>query len=79
MKHPRLRDSKRLLTLEPYPINEIPADIIKLIGKKLVYMLCVGYKDLTGDDWGNLFSEAIGGTHLQSPIGIADVTFNKMA
>lgn len=79
MKHPRLRDSKRLLTLEPYPINEIPPEVIKLIGKKLVYMLCVGYKDLTGDDWGNIFAEAIGGTHLQSPIGIADVTFNKMA
>lgn len=79
MKHPRLRDSKRLLTLEPYPINEIPQEIIKKVGKRLVYMLCVGRKDLTGDDWGNVFADAIGGTHLQSPIGIADVTFEKMA
>ena len=74
MKHPRLRDSKRLLTHEPFPLNEIPEEVIKKIGRKFVYMLCVGYKDLTGDDWGNVFAEAIGGKHLQSPVGIADAT-----
>lgn len=79
MEHPKLRDSKRLLTREPYPINEIPDNIVRLIGKKLVYMLCVGRKDLTGDDWGNVFAEAISGEHLQSPIGIADVVYDKMA
>lgn len=79
MEHPKLRDSKRLLTHEPYPINEIPETIIKQIGKRFVYMLCVGHKDLTGDDWGNVFAEAIGGTHLQSPLGIADVEYKKMA
>jgi hypothetical protein len=79
MDHPKLRDSKRLLTREPYPINEIPVSVIKKIGKKFVYLLCVGYKDLSGDEWGNVFAEAIGGTHLQSPVGIADVTFDKMA
>lgn len=79
MEHPKLRDSKRLLTKELYPINEIPTSVIRLIGKRIIYMLCVGYKDLTGDDWGNVFSEAIGGEHLQSPIGIADVVYNKMA
>jgi hypothetical protein len=79
MDHPKLRDSKRLLTREPYPINEIPEEIIKKIGKKIVYLLCVGYKDLSGDEWGNVFAEAIGGVHLQSPVGIADVTFDKMA
>lgn len=79
MEHPKLRDSKRLLTHEPYPINEIPETIIRKIGRKFVYMLCVGYKDLTGDDWGNVFAEAIGGKHLQSPVGIADVVLDKMA
>ena len=79
MEHPKLRDSKRLLTREPYPINEIPDNVIRLIGKKFVYMLCIGRKDLTGDDWGNVFAEAIGGEHLQSPVGIADVVFDKMA
>lgn len=79
MEHPKLKDSKRLLTHEPYPINEIPESIVKLIGKKFVYMLCVGHKDITGDDWGNVFAEAISGEHLQSPVGIADVVYNKMA
>lgn len=68
-----------MLTREPYPINEIPDSIVRLIGKKFVYMLCIGRKDLTGDDWGNVFAEAIGGEHLQSPIGIADVVYDKMA
>ena len=79
MKHPKLRDSKKLLSEEPYPINEIPASVIKQIGKRLVYMLCVGYKDLTGDDWGNVFAACINGEHLQSPVGIADVVYKKMA
>ena len=79
MKHPKLRDSKRLLTHEPFPLNEIPQEIVKKIGKKFIYMLCGGYTDLSGDDWGNVFAEAIGGEHLQSPVGIADVVFDKMA
>ena len=79
MKHPRLRDGKRLLTSEPYNINEIPEPIIKEIGKRLIYMLCVGCTDLTGDDWGSVFAESINGKHLQSPVGIADVTLGRMA
>lgn len=78
-KYPRLRDSKKLVTHEPYPINEVPEDTVKLIGKQFVYMLCIGRKDITGDDWGNVFAKAIGGTHLQSPVGIADVVYEKMA
>lgn len=68
-----------MLTHEPYPINDIPEKIINSIGRKIVYMLCVGYKDLTGDDWGNVFADAINGEHLQSPVGIADVVYGKMA
>ncbi len=79
MEHPKLRDSKRLLTHEPYPLNEIPEAVIKQIGKRLVYLLCIGRTDLSGNDWGDVFAEAIGGEHLQSPVGIADVIFNKMA
>ena len=79
MEHPKLRDSKRLLTHEPYPINEVPEEVVRKIGRKFIYMLSVGYKDLTGDDWGNVFAEAIGGEHLQSPVGIADVALDKMA
>ena len=79
MEHPKLRDSKRLLTHEPYPLNEIPEKIITEIGKRLVYLLCIGRTDLTGNDWGKVFAEAIDGKHLQSPLGIADVEYKKMA
>ena len=79
MKHPKLRDSKRLLTHEPYPLNEIPEEIVKQIGKRLIYLLCIGRTDLAGNDWGDVFADAIGGQHLQSPVGIADVVLGKMA
>lgn len=79
MKHPKLRDSKKLLTNEPYPMNEIPEDLIVKIGGSLVYLLYIGRKDISGADWGDAFADAIGGCHLDSPIGIADVTLEKMA
>ncbi|MDO4161350.1 MAG: hypothetical protein Q4D41_12940 [Prevotellaceae bacterium] len=79
MKHPRLRDSKKLVTNEIYPINEMPDDIVMRIGGYLVYLLYIGRKDITGSDWGDAFADAIGGKHLDSPVGIADVVFDKMA
>lgn len=79
MKHPRLRDGKKLLTSEPYPMNELPDNLIVKIGGYLVHLLYVGRKDITGADWGDAFSDAIGGQHLDSPVGIADVVLGKMA
>lgn len=79
MKYPRLRDSGRLLTHEPYPINEFPEDLLVKIGAHIVYLIYTGRKDLSGSDWGDAFAEAVGGTHLDSPAGIADVVLDKMA
>lgn len=79
MEHPRLRDGKRLQTNEPYPINQLPDDLIVKIGGYLVHPLYIGRKDISGADWGDAFSDAIGGTHLDSPVGIADVVLGKMA
>lgn len=79
MKHPRLRDSHKLVTSEIYPINEIPDDIIVKVAGFFAYLLYMGRKDITGKDWGDAFAEAIGGTHLDSPVGIADVVKGKMA
>lgn len=79
MRHPRLRDGKRLQTSEPYPINQLPDDLLVRIGGYLVHLLYVGRKDITGSDWGDAFADAIGGTHLDSPVGIADVVLGKMA
>lgn len=79
MEHPRLRDSKRLQTSEPYPMNELPEDLIVRIGGYLVHLLYIGRKDITGTDWGDAFADAVGGEHLDSPCGIADVVLDKMA
>lgn len=79
MEHPRLRDSKRLQTSEPYPINELPDDLVVSIGGHLVHLLYIGRKDISGADWGDAFASAIGGEHLDSPVGIADVLLGKMA
>lgn len=79
MNHPKLRDSKKLKTQELYELSQIPEDIIKKIGAHVVYMLHTGRTDMTGDDWGNIFADVIGGTHFNSPIGIADVAHGKMA
>ena len=49
------------------------------IGSYFVYLLYIGRKDITGTDWGDAFSDAIGGKHLDSPVGIADVVFEKTA
>lgn len=74
---PRLRDSKRLSTKTLYPLNIIPPEMITRMGGYLVYLLYIGRKDITGSDWGDVFADSIGGTHLDSPVGIADVIFEK--
>ena len=79
MQRPKLRESGKLHKYEPYPLNELPDDLIVKIGSYFVYLLYIGRKDITGTDWGDAFSDAIGGKHLDSPIGIADVVLEKMA
>jgi hypothetical protein len=79
MKHPRLRDGHKLVTNEIFPINEIPDDIIVKIAGYFAYLLYVGRKDITGEDWGDAFAKAVDGIHLGSPVGVADVVKGKMA
>lgn len=79
MEHPRLRDRGRLHADEPYPLNAFTDDLVYAIGGYIVYLLHTGRTDIGGDDWGDAFANAIGGEHLKSPLGIADVTKGKMA
>lgn len=79
MRRPKLRDLSRLKTNELFPINDIPKDVIVKIGGYLIYLLYIGRTDISGDDWSDAFAYAIGGENLSSPIGIADVVFQKMA
>ncbi|MBO4555525.1 MAG: hypothetical protein J5706_02105 [Elusimicrobiales bacterium] len=78
MKKPRLRDAARLGSHEPYPLNEFPDDILVKIGGYFVYLLYIGRKDISGNDWGDALAEAVGGEHLDAPLGIADVSKDKL-
>ena len=78
MKQPRLRDSKQL-DASIFRIGEIPRELIVKFCGSIVYNLYTGRTDISGDDWGDFFAEAIGGTHLSRPIGIADVVKNNTA
>lgn len=40
-------------------------------------MIYTGRKDISGNDWGDAFADAIGGNHLDSPVRIADVVRDK--
>lgn len=72
MKQPKLRDAHGLLQ-EMWPIGQIPTDIIKKIGAGIVYRIHCGRKDITGDEWGDILAEAVGGEHLGKPLGLSDV------
>lgn len=79
MRHPKLRDRKKLHQTEPYPLNEIPDDVIYKIGGYFVYLHYSGRSDISGNEWGDAFADSIGGQHLASPLGIADVRLGRMA
>lgn len=60
----------------PYPLGELPHSLAVGIGKHLVHRMAIGHGDITGDDFAGMFSNAIGGMHRASPLGIADVAWN---
>ena len=49
------------------------------IGRQCVHRMAIGRDDLSGDDFGTVFAEAIGGEHRASPLGIADVVKGSCA
>ena len=72
---PRLRGGWESLT--PYPLGQIPDAIILSVASNIVYLNAIGRKDLSGDDWGDIFAAALNGTHLKSPLGIVDITLGN--
>lgn len=78
MKQPRLRDSRKL-SHEFWPLGLIPLSVIHKFAAGFVYRLYCGHKDITGDDWGDIFAEAIGGVHLAKPLGLSDIVTDSTA
>lgn len=68
----RLRGKKSRLQ-NAWNLGAFPRKVIVGIGKQLVHRMAVGHSDITGDDFGTIFANAIEGVHRESPLGIADV------
>lgn len=79
MDKPKLRDARNRKSSEPFGLNLVPDDVVRAIGEYLVYLISTGRTDISGDDWGDALATAIDGTHLSSPLGIADVVLDEMA
>jgi len=77
-RKPRLRGSARRRS-DPYPLGEIGRAIAITVGKHIVHRLAVGHADISGDDFGGIFAEAVGGEHRSSTLGVADVVWNGCA
>lgn len=77
MKIPRLRDANRL-NPDIHRLGKLSDEQLLKIGASIIYMVCTGRQDLSGNDWGDIFADAINGEHLCSPVGIADVVKDNM-
>ncbi len=74
----RLR-GKRERIVSPWPLGSFPHDIMINVGKGLAHALIVKSIDISGDGFGTIYADAVEGSHLASPVGIADVVVNKCA
>lgn len=72
MEEPRLRKANYKLDV-PYNFEDIPDSVLKTLAKLSVYRKAVGQEDISGNDFGDMFAEAIEGEHYSSPVGIVDV------
>ena len=75
---PRLRGSNRP-NYGPYPLGQIPDDVLREIGRQLVHRLAVGHSNIEGEDWGTIFASAVKGEHRSRPIGLSDVEYDGCA
>lgn len=50
--------------------------MVYAIGRQLVHRLATGRADIAGDEFGDIFADAVKGIHYASPLGLADVAFN---
>ncbi len=72
---PRVRGRSRAHR-GPYPFGQFTDDVIIAIGRQIVHRLAVGHADISGDDFGGIFADAISGDHLSRPVGVTDVIWN---
>ena len=76
LQRPRLRDNRGRGPFELYPIGQIPRSAIVTFSKHFTYLYLTGRTNLSGSDWGDAFASGIGGLHLDSPLGLADIVYD---
>ena len=74
---PRLRGNSERRS-GPYPLGQIPDQVVFNIGRELVHYLATsGERSMGmqgfGDAFGDIFASAVDGLHLSKSIGVADV------
>lgn len=75
LDEPRLRGTSGSKS-GPWPVGRLPQRVVKEVGRQIVFRLAIGRTDISGDEFGEIFANAIGGTDYSSPLGLADVGFN---
>ena len=71
-KEIKLRGNKPRIKF-PWSLGDFPEKVIKLLARQLVHRIAIGCSDITGDDFGTIYANAIEGEHRQKPLGLADV------
>lgn len=74
----RLRGKRNRLQ-NSWPLGSLPRKVIVALGRQLVHRMAVGHSDITGDDFATIFADAVEGSHLSSPLGVADVVLDNNA
>lgn len=77
MQPPKLRDSCKRASNNHYPLGDVPVEVINKIGKRIAAHFATGKSDISGQDWGDIFSKSIAGEHLNSTRVLADVVKGK--
>ena len=65
--------------MDAYPLGRIPDRVLRELGKQIVHRLGIGHGDISGEDAGTVFADAVGGLHRSKPIGLSDVELNGTA
>lgn len=60
-------------------MGAIPDGVLYALGREIVHWRAVETSDITGDKFGDMFAEAVGGRHLAKPLGLGDVVNNGTA
>lgn len=78
MKTPKLRTAEKIPA--PYPLNSFPKKFGIKVGKSIIYLLATkSTPTLEGQEWEQIFAEAVGAEWKPSNVGLDDVVLGNCA